>query len=166
MDRVKTLDNVVVKSTTFINDEDEMVLIPGPWAILKPASRTSTTSRGSPDLSEDLDEVLGTPDLSDSLESSQEGTVGAPSSMFNRFRSPSTTASNQQPFSRSPSNSLRRSSPNASPSNLAGKCVVRNEFGHARIQQYIVHPERVNVSYHVSFTVVYVCFSWLENRAY
>jgi len=62
---------------------------------------------------------------------------------MSRFRSPSTTVSNR---TSRPSPPTSRRPTLSSPS--SGKYVIRNEFGHARIQQYIVHPDKVGVHYH------------------
>lgn len=117
MERVKKLENVVVKSTSFINDDDELVVVPGPWAIVKPVS-SPTVSQQVPfyDVGEESDSSPGSP-------------FSPPA---NRFRALSTTASAAATRTRT------GSSPAGSPS----KYVIRNEFGHARIQQYLVHPEQ------------------------
>ena len=117
MERVKKLENVVVKSTSFINDDDELVVIPGPWAIVKPVT-TPTVSRSQTfnDTIEEDDSEPGTP-------------VSPPTS---RFRALSTTASA----------AATRQRTGSSPAGTPSKYVIRNEFGHARIQQYLAHPEQ------------------------
>jgi len=119
VERVKKLDNVVVKSTSFINDEDELVVVPGPWAIVKPAfSPVVATNINRNELSfDDLD--------FDGEGESSPRPFGRPSPLVNRVRSASTTAGVHSRTVSTPT-----------------KYVIRNEFGHARIQQYMAHPER------------------------
>jgi len=108
VERVKKLDNVVVKSNVLIGENDEMVLIPGPWAIVEP-----TRSLSSIDSNEDDFDV-----------ESKSNPFMSPDS---RKRAPSVAS----PFNRSRSYSRDSS-----------KFVIRNEFGHARIQHYLLHPGR------------------------
>jgi len=114
VERVKKLQNVVVKSTSFINDDDELVVVPGPWAIVKPVSPIPAQRQFDDAVEDEDDSAPGTP-------------ITSPP---NRFRALSTAAS-------AAGRHRAASSPVVSPS----KYVIRNEFGHARIQQYLAHPE-------------------------
>jgi len=153
VDKVKGLDHVVVKSTSFINDEDELVVVPGPWSIVKPLVSQSRIPPGNSSGTEVID-FRSDEDEDDEEEDEEEETPAGSnnSTPLRRFRSPSTTVSNQ-PTSRSSNSSpthvlLGRSAHSHTPP----KCVIRNEFGHARIQQYIIHPEKVHTHYHTLLT--------------
>jgi len=120
VDRVKTLDGVVVKSTSYINDDDELVVMSGPWSVAKKVP----VSMVHDDDTDDEVEVEGV----------QQQTM----SPF-RHRAPSTTNSHYLEET-----STRRRTTGSHVVRSTAKCVVRNEFGHARIQQYVMQQSRAH----------------------
>ncbi len=144
---------MVVKSTSFINDDDELVVVPGPWSIVRPLiseSRTVSPSLGN-SVGNDVIDFRSDDDDEDDDEEEQTPSASNNSTPLRRFRSPSTTVSNQ-PITRSSSSPTHVLLGRSGHSHTPPKCVIRNEFGHARIQQYIIHPEKIHAHYHTLLT--------------
>jgi len=108
VERVKKLDNVVVKSNVLIGEDGEKILIPGPLAIVEPTRSLSSFDSIEDDF--DVESQSNTAPITYEAKKLRAPSVASP---YNRSRS----------FSRD-----------------STKFVVRNEFGHARIQQYLLHP--------------------------
>ena len=92
-----------------VDDDDEMVLIPGPWAIVEPVHSSAHQF--------DFDEIDA---------DTMPNTLVNSLSVSRRNREPSIVTRN-------------RSSSGVTDSS---KFIIRNEFGHARIQEYLARPEK------------------------